>query len=1184
MRERYGEYELLAQFARGGMAEIFLARRIGVEGFERELVVKRMLPKLAVDESCVRMFLDEARLTAGLQHPNIAQVIDLGRVDDTYFIAMELVDGPDLRTMFKDAIAKDIALPVPLCAWIVARVAEGLHYAHTRADPATGEPLKIVHRDVNHANVLLSRHGGVKIVDFGVAHAENRSVETGIGGLKGKMGYIAPEQCIGDPFDHRADVFALGVVLYELLTRKALFYRKSDLETLEKIVYEDPPPPSTQVEGLGDGLDEIILSALAKKPDDRLQSAGEMARRLDVWALQQGGGSRSDLAAWIDKHAKPLCPTERIPRERRTSRSAIKRWTTGEYAEMRSDRSPGSGHLSSSGRRRLELLDGPTTSRDNPLLGGRKRERASRSNLPKSRSTFVGHDTDMAKIAAHFASEARLITLFGTAGVGKSRVAIEYARRHLESQTDASVWWCHCGEADGLDGTISAMAAALGVPLVGAATRDAAIEQLGHALTGRKRALVVLDDFDKMVDYVEESIGVWLAMAPQARFLITSRSLLRVADEAAIEIAPLGIPQIDAATGDTDAEKLFVDRARRVRPNFAPTERDRIAIAAIVRRLDGIPLAIELAAARISVLAPDELLKRLAQRFEILRGGVRGQTGRNKTLRSAIDWSWKSLTHAEQDALVQATVFRGGFTLAAAEQVLHVDSPDEMVIDVVQSLRDRSMLRVLGQPGFGSDMRFSLFESIAAYATEKAWSARQIERADARHEAYYLELCERLSAKIPTHDGVDARRLMAPEVDNLIAVHERALARQPLGQEDVEIALRIACALFPLLIERGPVSVLWRLLGEALEAAGKVPIGQTWLGLGLAAYGEVLARTGDPRKGIVMAREALTIGRRSDDPALQARALIVVAICHWLVDEHDAAMKASIEARGFGKRLGDLELETRTLNVIGCVHFSLGDRSKSADCLSACVNTARQIGHLYVEAMAQSNVGCIHADLGHLDAAETCFRQALDDCLRLRNRRGVGVNRCELAVVAQERGDVLSARRHFKRAMTALRDVGDRQRLAYAQYYMGCFELESGAYPQASAQLRAAEAFFEQGGNDRSRAMCLAMLAYLDARASGGHYSGRLLAEAQRIAEAQADPPLFIVVAAMRGATEAVDAIRTSDPHASRVLERARVRIEHARQPWPPDERYPDGRPPVVQWSREARFAVRVLERLLKST
>lgn len=269
---RYGEYVLQDRIGSGGMAEIFLATSQGIEGFEKRLVIKRILPTLSDDEQFVRMFIEEAKLCVALKHPNIVQVYDLGEIDHQYFIAMEYVDGRDLLKTLAACGRNQIGFPTDIALYIVMEVLRGLSHAHELRNPS-GQPLGIIHRDVSPSNVLLSFSGEVKIGDFGIAKASTRE-KTATGILKGKFGYMAPEQVVGAPIDHRADVFAAGIVLFELLTGRRLFSGKNDLAVLERVrdAHIDPMPRTVRPD-LAPELERIVLEALAKDPGVRFQTA-----------------------------------------------------------------------------------------------------------------------------------------------------------------------------------------------------------------------------------------------------------------------------------------------------------------------------------------------------------------------------------------------------------------------------------------------------------------------------------------------------------------------------------------------------------------------------------------------------------------------------------------------------------------------------------------------------------------------------------------------------------------------------------------------------------------------------------------------------------------------------------------------------------------------------------------------
>jgi serine/threonine protein kinase len=279
---KLGKYEVIRQIAVGGMAELYLARTVGIEGFEKLVCVKRILPHLADEPSFVNMFLNEARIAATLHHPNVAQIYDIGQEAGEYFFSMEYVHGEDLGRLV--ATGRENGVPISLdCALtLAAGLCAGLHHAHEKASP-DGKPLGVVHRDVSPTNVLVSYDGAVKLVDFGIARAGREpSSQTG---LKGKISYMSPEQCRGrSPLDRRSDVFSVGTILYELTTGRLPFMAPTEYGVLEQIVMRDATPPSSLVQGYPPALEAIVLRALARDVDRRYSTALELQNQLEDYA------------------------------------------------------------------------------------------------------------------------------------------------------------------------------------------------------------------------------------------------------------------------------------------------------------------------------------------------------------------------------------------------------------------------------------------------------------------------------------------------------------------------------------------------------------------------------------------------------------------------------------------------------------------------------------------------------------------------------------------------------------------------------------------------------------------------------------------------------------------------------------------------------------------------------------
>jgi len=278
--ERIGKYQIITQLSVGGMAELFLGFTAGPGGFRKYVAIKRILPDVRSNEAFERMFLDEARITAVFNHPNIAQVYELGREEDGLFLAMEFIAGQNLDQLTAAYVRRREPIPLGLSVAVMRDVCLALHYAHTFTDPS-GRPSPIIHRDVAQKNVMVTYDGVVKLLDFGIAKARNSLERTRAGMVKGTAGYMSPEQVRGQPLDGRSDVFSAGVVLWELITGGRLFAAKTEREEMASIVQAPIPPPRHPSETVSESLSEVILKALERDPKNRIPSAKELARALE---------------------------------------------------------------------------------------------------------------------------------------------------------------------------------------------------------------------------------------------------------------------------------------------------------------------------------------------------------------------------------------------------------------------------------------------------------------------------------------------------------------------------------------------------------------------------------------------------------------------------------------------------------------------------------------------------------------------------------------------------------------------------------------------------------------------------------------------------------------------------------------------------------------------------------------
>ena len=295
--DRIGPYLLHRKVARGGMAELFLADYVREDGFRRKVAVKRILPHLAGNQNFIKMFTREARVAALLQHPNVVQIFDYGNIENAYFIAMEFIDGKNLGEVLK---ILNRGLPADIAIFIMSQICKGLDYSHSKKDDATGEPFKIVHRDISPQNLLISYQGEVKISDFGISKARSEPSLTRAGVVKGKLAYLSPEQALGEPIDHRADIYALGLVFYETLYGKRVYDFSNEVEAIRTIPTMNITPLKEAIPNIPDELNRIVMTCLEKPIELRYQSAAAVHAELLSFKKQQNlAFGTSDLANFM---------------------------------------------------------------------------------------------------------------------------------------------------------------------------------------------------------------------------------------------------------------------------------------------------------------------------------------------------------------------------------------------------------------------------------------------------------------------------------------------------------------------------------------------------------------------------------------------------------------------------------------------------------------------------------------------------------------------------------------------------------------------------------------------------------------------------------------------------------------------------------------------------------------------
>ena len=734
------------------MGEVFLAQQINLN---RLVVIKQILPA-KLGEQSVKALLDEAHVAARLHHPNVVSVLDVSRDNEHPFVAMEYLAGVSLREMIErahpGAIPMEVALPIAI------DLLRGLAYAHgVRAGKRTG----VVHRDVKPRNVMVTYAGITKLIDFGISRFLGANDEELA--VSGTRGYMAPEQHEGVRVDGAADQYAVGVTLYEMVT--GALPRGSDATQIEKPGISDIYVPRVSIDP---ELDLIIARAMSVAVRDRYPTCSAMA---------------DDLEAMAHARGMPLTTAE------------VRRWLLTSFPQEHEATEAESAGLAEEGE--ATLLGDPATAP---------------TNLAPPVDPFIGRDRDLLLLGEKFGDGARLITLLGPPGIGKTRLAREHAWIGREGYRGGA-WFVDLTEARTVDGVVIGIAAALGVGSM-EATLDGMIRQLGAAIAHRGRTLLILDNFEQVVDHAGV-VGRLAELAPSAHWLVTSRERLNLPVEVVLEVAPL-----DSDGPDGQALALLLERARAARPGLALVMADIDELTEVAARLEGNPLAIELAAGRLKVLSPRQLRERLASGFEVLTGRRRGVPERQTAFDKAVEWSWQMLEDWEQAALAQAAVFRGGFSIEAAEAVIDLapcrDAPE--VIDVLESLCDKSLLRRTVSNELPDEARFGMYEGIRSFAAARLEAAGGLAAVHARHADYFLAYAEGWTARDRYPEVRERGLRLASERENIWALVEAALGGPgAIDAAGAVIAVRALATLVPIYEGRGLRSLFRRALDALLD-------------------------------------------------------------------------------------------------------------------------------------------------------------------------------------------------------------------------------------------------------------------------------------------------------------------------------------------------------------------------------
>jgi Predicted ATPase len=743
----------------------------------RRAALKFLAEEFCSDRGHLDRFIREARAASSLNHPNICVIFDIDTDRQEPYIAMEYVEGEPLSTMIRRA-----ARSPREAVEIAIQTADALFEAHS-----TG----IVHRDVKPANIIVTARGRVKILDFGLAKRVVPETDalapqsvTRPGMILGTASYMSPEQARGLDIDARSDIWSLGVTMYEMLTGKLPYFGETIADTLASVLTAEHEP--LRDFDVPPELDAIVCKALAKRPGDRYPDAAALL---------------NDLRPLQERLANP----------------------TFQPAEE-----------SSVDEKTLVFANATTDVALGQITGEEIRERNLRpNNLSRVLSPIIGRRMEInALIHLMRSDETRLVTMTGIGGTGKTKLARTVAEEMLADFTDG-VFFVDLAAIRDPQLVIPAIAKPLGIA-------DGGGRPVEEALTDhlqRKDLLLVIDNFEQVLA-AAPLIGDLLATADRIKILVTSRSLLRLSFETEFPVPPLSVPMATAEIDVSDlllndAARLFETRARAVKQSFSLNAENVRTIIRICGKLDGLPLAIELAAARIRILSPEAILIRLDDRMKLLSGGSRDLPDRHRTMRDMIDWSYELLNGEEQLMFRRLAVFSGSFSIEAAEAICgsELGSPEQLnVLDLIASLSEKSLIAErfdkTGEP------RFRMLEVVRDFADELLAKCGERERICRRHANYFLSEAEAAEPLIQSSDPGRIFERFELEHDNIRSVMRWAVDTEPI------MALRLAVALRNFWLLHGHLTEGYNWLKAASKFAGDAPAAsrfKLFSGLGLAA-------------------------------------------------------------------------------------------------------------------------------------------------------------------------------------------------------------------------------------------------------------------------------------------------------------------------------------------------------------
>lgn len=969
-----GHYKIIELLGAGGMGEVFLAEDTRLD---RRVALKCLPSKFAADRDRMSRFRREAKTASALNHPNIITIHEINEYDGVNFIATEFVVGKTLKELLKtDPLSLTTALE------IAVQIASALNEAH-----AAG----IIHRDVKPDNVMIRANGLVKVLDFGIskllekaggenghkascrALARTGSSTTNPGMILGTANYMSPEQARGGKIDARTDIFSFGIVLYQMLSGKLPFDGDSAIDTIGAILHKEPSPIREFSPAMPHDIEYIVNRALRKDRDERYQTIADL-----------------------------LCDLQRV-KQRLDREGADRLFGAGhstydpENAETRI--------LGSSDPARIFTVKDPPP-----------------NNLAGEAAPLLGRDAETAEVIKLLRQvDTRLLTITGVGGTGKTRLAQTVSHLSLRDFADG-VYYIGLAPIDDHELVVPIIAQTLNVREEG---RRSLSESLREHLRAKKM-LLVLDNFEQVAG-AASAVGELLEGSQSLRILVTSRVRLNVAFEREYTLQPLDVPAYEKGLAVNElarfpAVQLFVRRARTARSDFVLTQENAACVAEICRRLDGLPLAIELAAVRVKLFAPRAILKRLESALDLLTGGARDLPERQQTMRGAIGWSYDLLDEDEKKLFHRLSVFRGGFTLGGAAAV--GNAPRDLsvdLLDVVSSLIDKSLISQREQPD--GEPRFRMLIVVREFAAEKLEQSGEQDVIKRRHAEFYTALAVEAEPDLLGAKAAGWMNVLDLEHDNLRSTLEWSLANDP------ESALRIVGIIYRFWLRRGYTTEGRRWLETALKAAGS-----------------------------------------ESDATLRSKAARGGGLMSLQQGDLEAANRLIEQSLSLSREIGDRSLICYALTSLGAIRVGEGDLVAAHELTQECLEIAREIDDRFQIAVSLNRLGDIARQNEDHRAAWKYTEEACTIARQDQISAALPIFTHNMASIACLLNDLPSAYQYNLESLKYGEELGHKTSMGGALSVFGALAVQDGMAKRAAKLFGAVQDIFETNAYNQENA------------------------------------------------------------------------------------------------------------------